>query len=488
MKILILNPPFLPKFSRSSRSPAISKSGTLYYPIWLAYTTGVLEKAGYDVTLIDSPARNWETKELLEWVKENKPDLVVIDTSTPSIVNDIGIGDEIKNILPNTFVIMVGTHVSALPEASLDLSKKVDAIARHEYDYTIRDLAYILKNKGDISTVEGITYRTTEGYKATPDRPFIENLDEIPFASEVYKKHLNIEDYFYSITQHPEITIITGRGCPFHCVYCVLPQTMNGHRYRYRSVKNVADEFEYIEKEFPQVKEIFIEDDTLTVNKKRMCELAEELIRRGTKIQWTANSRGDLDYETLKIMKKSNCRLLCVGFESGAQSVLDAMKKSIKVEQFITFSKAAKKAGVLIHGCFLVGNPGETKETLKITLELAKKLNPDTAQFYPVMVYPGTEAYNWARDNGYLITENYTEWLTDEGLHYCVVSRPDLTNTELVDFCDAARREFYLRPSYILFKFNQMLRHPNELKRTLKSFKTFSRHLFRNARTDKKEC
>jgi radical SAM superfamily enzyme YgiQ (UPF0313 family) len=196
-------------------------------------------------------------------------------------------------------------------------------------------------------------------------------------------------------------------------------------------------------------------------------------------VKWSANSRTDVDLETLKILNRAGARLLCVGIESGDQAILDRMKKKIKLEQTRQFFKDAKEAGVLIHGCFLIGNPGETGETMQKTLSLAKELAPDTAQFYPLMVYPGTEAFNWAMANNYLTTADFRQWLTEDGLHNCVISTPSLSNRDLVEFCDQARREFYLRPTYIAKKLLQSLTDYYEFKRLIKGAWSLSHHIFR---------
>ena len=145
------------------------------------------------------------------------------------------------------------------------------------------------------------------------------------------------------------------------------------------------------------------------------------------------------------------------------------------------FFKDAKRAGILIHGCFLVGNKGDSQQTMEETLNFAKELNPDTAQFFPLMVYPGTEAYQWAKQENLIITEDFSQWLTKEGLHHCVVKLSELSNAEMVAFCDRARREFYLRFGYFIWKLQQVVRHPSELKRTFKSLKTFYKYLFRKS-------
>jgi radical SAM superfamily enzyme YgiQ (UPF0313 family) len=255
---------------------------------------------------------------------------------------------------------------------------------------------------------------------------------------------------------------------------------MHGTVYRRRSVENVIEEFKFIENEMPFVREVFIEDDSFTLSKRRVAEFAEMYKREGLKISWIANSRADIDYETLRLLKSCNCRLLCVGYESGDQKILDQMRKNLRVEKAKQFVKDARRAGILVHGCFIVGNPGETAESLALTLQYAKDLTPDTAQFFPIMVYPGTEAYRWAQENGYLLTEDYSQWNTSDGLHNCLVSRPGLSNKDLVNFCDKARKEFYLRPRYFFYRLARLVRHPIEDgPRMLKSMKQFSKFLVR---------
>ena len=486
MKAMLINPPFkneYGKFSREQRSPAITKGGTFYYPMWLCYSAGVLEKAGIDVLLMDAPASGISERTMTERAKQFRPDMIVVDTSTPSIFNDAALAGDLKD-LTGAFTVLVGTHPSALPEATLKIDPRVDAIAIGEYELTVLELANLLRanpkpSLEELSTIGGIAFSCDGETHLNNTRELNADLDELPFVSEVYAKHLHYQDYFYAHSKHPIVVTITARGCPHHCIYCVYPQTFSGHKVRYRSIPNVVDEIEYILAHFPDVKEIMFEDDTLTINKKRCIEFANEILRRGLHFEWSANSRADVDLETMQTLKKAGARLFCVGIESGVQTVLDNMKKNLKVDRIRQFFKDAKKAGILIHGCFLVGNPGETKETLDVTLQLAKELNPDTAQFFPIMVYPGTEAYRWAVQNGYLTTVNYKEWVTESGLHNTIVSRPGLSAEELVTFCDRARKEFYLRPKYILTKGLQGMRDPHELKRLLKGAATLSKHILK---------
>ncbi len=482
MRIFFLNPPFKPehgKFSREQRSPAITKSGTLYYPMWLAYGTVVAQEKGHDVCLLDAPAKRLSYAEAEKRVTDFRPDILVVDTATASIANDIEVATRLREAT-GAFTMLVGPHVSALHKETLSDAPGVDAVARREYEETVVDLAAVLQAKGraGLGTVTGITWRAEDGSLVeNPARVPATELDDIPFVSKAYKEFLDYRDYFYSHSRHPIVTLVTQRGCPFHCTFCVYPQTFGGYKLRQRSVKNVVDEMEWCVNNFPGLKEFMFEDDTLTVDKKRAVAFAQEIINRGLKVQWTANSRADVDLETMQWLKKSGARLFCVGIESGNQAVLDDMKKLLKVDKVRQFFKDAKKAGIMIHGCFMVGNKGDTKETLEQTLAFAKELNPDTAQFFPLMVYPGTEAYNWARENDFLVSHNYADWVTPEGLHNSVVNRPDLSARELVEFCDRARREFYVRPSYITSKAVQAIRDPQEIKRLAKGGLSLARHL-----------
>ena len=478
MKILMLNPPFLPKFSRFSRSPAVTKSGTIYYPIWHAYATGVLEKEGHDVRLIDAPADGLSRGACFKIATDFHPEMVVVYTSTPSIYNDISIAGDLKDLLTESFIVLTGPHVSALPVESLKIDERIDAVARREYDLTLVELASTL-DRANLKNVNGITFRSNGEIVSTPDREFIENLDSLPFISAIYKKHLKIENYFYAHCRYPTVSIFTSRGCYAKCNYCVYPEQMFGRRQRQRSPENIVAEFQYIEKELPEAKEVLIDDDTFSFDHehtKRFCEL---MIEKQVKIPWTVECRANLSYETMGMMKKAGCRLIVIGFESADNTILKNVHKGISVEKMRKFVADAKNADILIHSCFMAGNQGETKETLMKSLDFAKEINADTCQFFPLMVYPGTEAYEWAKKNGYLLTEDYSKWLTDSGLHNCVVSTPELSADELIAFCDDARKKYYISRRYLAYKFFQMIKSPGEIKKTLKSAKTFSKYLFK---------
>ncbi len=475
MKILFLNPPFLPRFSRQSRSPCVTKGGTFYYPYFLAYAAGASEKAGFDVKLVDAVANEWSEEQTLKFAKKFAPDLVVIDTSTPSIYNDAGIGSKIKEILPDSHVTLVGTHPTNMPEETLKLGN-IDSVCRGEYDYTVRDIASALEYKTPMENVDGIVFKKEGKIIYNKPREYIKNLDELPFVSEVYLKHFGrkgIKKYFYASLRWPQITILTARGCPYNCAFCNSPMKAS---YRARSIENVVDELEYIQENIPEVKEVMFEDETFPAVKKRTIDLCNLMIERKINLKWSCNARVNTDIETLKKMKEAGCRLMCVGFESPEQGVLDNIHKATTKDMQEEFMENSRKAGLLVNGCFIFGLPSDTKETMERTLEFAKKLNCDTAQFYPLQVYPGTEAYKWAKENNYLTTEDYSKWI-DNGQMTTTVSRPDIPKDYLLNFCDRARREYYLRARYIIPKIIQSVKSPSEAMRTLKAAKVFLKHL-----------
>ncbi len=491
-KITFLNPPFHYRFSRESRSPAVAKSGTLYYPKWLSYAAGLAIKKGNQVDLIDAPAKGRSIDYCVDRIKSHDSKFLVIDTSTPSIVNDIKVVKELQLKLPEVSFLMVGRHVSAMPSETLSLfgeSEKVP-MALKEYEHTVLDWVEAIKTGSSLENVAGLSIydRKINGCIKTIDRPPLENLDELPFVTEVYKRFLDINDYYYGHSLYPLVVFDTSRGCPFKCTFCVYPQTFSGHTMRYRSPENVAEEFEFVSKELPQVETVMLEDDTFPVDRKRTLSVAKALIKRGNKIPYDSNARADNvskdindDINFYGTLKESGARLFCCGIESGDDDVLKHIKKSLIIDKTHQFMKVTRKVGIMVHGCFMYGNLNETQNSMKKTLKLALRLLPDTAQFFPIMVYPGTAAYEEAKQKGLLSTNDFSEWLTDSGLHKSVVNLPNVTHEELVKFCDFSRRKFYLNPRYLLRKAKQSLFSFTELRRNLKGFRSLLPYLIKGS-------
>lgn len=481
MRVLMLNPPFFKGFSKSSRSPGVSKGGCIYYPLWMGAATGWLEKHGHEVKLWDCPVEGITTDEVIKLLKEWKPELVAFDSVTASRKNDFEVARLLRPHSKATFI-FVGTAPSALPEETLKDCDAIDLVTRAEYDKQLLNLA----NNVPIEKIKGISYKNPDGsIKHNPSEELLtgEELDQFPFMAEVYARHLKIKSYFYPSVLYPEVTIVTGRGCPFYCTFCVLPQVMNGHKYRARSPENVVAELKWISENMPEVKDVMFEDDTFTADRDRMQKICRLIIDQKIKTTWTCNARADVDLETLKLMKDAGCRLLCVGFESADQQVLNNIKKGTVVPRIKQFMEDVKKADLLVHGCFMMGNRGENKDTIRKTVELAIEMDPDTAQFFPIMIYPGTAAYEYAKQNGHITTDDFSHWLLPDGTHNSIVSTPDITSEELVRECDRARIKFYGRPKFFLRKLKQVIANPHDIPRTIKSGITFSKYFIQELKS-----
>jgi len=480
LNVLFLNGPFHQlSFSRASRSPAVTKSGTVYYPIFLSYAAGLVDRdGGVNVALIDAIAKKYDHAMLIaELHRSFKPDLIFCETSTPSIKEDIHTAGVIKEAFPKSKIVMVGTHATSCAEDVLNGDKRIDAIAHGEYDETALELSNALKNGTSWYDVTGISFRVDNHIHSTAKRNLIKDLDSLPFVTEVYNKFLNPKDYFFSAAQYPMVMIMTTRGCPFKCSWCLYPQVMHGEKYRKRSPENVAAEFAYVSKEMPSVNEIGIEDDLFTADVVWLRKTCKLLIAQNNKIGFWIDTRVTLSNDDMALLKKAGCRLLIAGFESANQSVLDTIDKGTKAQDAPTFISNAKKNKLIVHGCFVLGQPGESHESMQQTIDFAKTLNPDTAQFFPMICYPGTRAYSWAKENKYLCSNDFNDWLTAEGGHNATVNLPGLPGKDVVRYCNQARREYYLRKSYMFKKLKQSFTSLQEAKRNIKAFKKLAKFL-----------
>jgi anaerobic magnesium-protoporphyrin IX monomethyl ester cyclase len=475
MKVFLINEPFIKDFCRTQRWAARTRARVLRPPEWLAYATAVLEKAGHSVKLYDFPAHHWEKKHLIRIIKAGQPDFVVLDSTTPSIYSDLGCARMIKEH-SRAKVIMVGPHASALPEETLKAGRKnVDVICMGEYDYSIRD---VVENFSRLEHIPGICYWKNENPQKTPPRPFIENLDSLPYPAW---HHLNIMDYYTGMRLYPFYNIFSGRGCPYQCIFCLWPQVMHGRKYRLRSPSRVVDEMEWALNQFPKLKfgEFFFEDDTFTAVKQHAVAICKEILKRNLKLTFSCNVRADLtDFKLLRLLKRAGCRVLWVGYESGDQDILDTIKKKITLEQAREFTELSKKAGLWPHGCFVIGLPGETKQTMQKTIDFALKLKLPSLQFSAIVPFPGTEHFRMCEQQGTLKTKQWDQWLPG-GEQGTVVEYPGLSSVLINRTVDKALQKFYFRPSYI-FTFLTKTKNIYDFYRKAKGGVNFTIYLIKN--------
>jgi radical SAM superfamily enzyme YgiQ (UPF0313 family) len=284
-------------------------------------------------------------------------------------------------------------------------------------------------------------------------------------VTPVYKRDLKMENYFIGYLKHPYISIYTGRGCKSRCTFCLWPQTVGGHRYRTRSVGHVIEEIKWAMKAFPQTKEFFFDDDTFTDDLPRAEAIAAELGKLG--VTWSCNAKANVPRETLKKLKDGGLRLLLVGYESGNQQILFNIKKGMRIEVAKRFTKDCHELGIMIHGTFILGLPGETTETIQETIKFATEINPHTIQVSLAAPYPGTFLYNQAVQEGWLDAE-HAELVTDDGIQIAPLHYPHLSHTEIFDSVETFYKRFYFRAPKIGAIVSEMVRSPTMMKRRLR--------------------
>lgn len=461
LKTLFLNPPSFEGFDggASSRWPATREIESYWYPIWLAYPAGMLENS----TVVDAPPHHVSPQETIAMAPDFE--FLVLFTSTPGFENDCLLAAEMKKANSDLQVCFVGPHVTALPDESLQASDAIDFIVRKEFDYQVVDFA----NGKPLSEIASVSYRNGSGELVhNPDAPQIENLDELPWAAKIYKRDLDISRYNVPFLKHPYIALYTERGCPALCTFCLWPQTLSGHRWRTRSADDVAGEVKWTLENFPEVKEIFFDDDTFNIRKSRVIELCKKL--KPLNFTWSCTSRVNVDYETLQAMKDAGCRLLIVGYESGDPQILKNIKKGATVERAIKFTEDAHRAGLVIHGDFIVGLPGETRETIQRTMEFAKRLDTETIQVSVGHPYPGTEFYDYVQQNQLITLDKMTD---ETGHQLPTVKYGELDQAEIMEWVERFYDEYYFRPKAVWRIVRKAVFNNQERKRLYKEAREY---------------
>jgi len=435
MKTLFLNPPSFENFDggAGSRWPATREISSFWYPVWLTYPAGMLPGS----RLLDAPPAKVTQAETIRIASDY--DFLVLFTSTVGFESDLRIVRRIKELKPDLKIAFVGPDVQTRSEECLRASADIDFVVRGEFDYPVVEFA----QGKPLEQISGVSYLREEKAVHIPARPLLQTaeLDALPFATEVYKRDLKIENYNVPFLLHPFVSFYSSRGCPALCTFCHWPQTLSGHAWRVRSADNVATEFRQAMQLFPQAKEFFFDDDTFNIRKDRVLELCAKLKPLG--FRWSATARTHGDYDTLKAMADAGCRLLIVGFESGDAQILKNIKKGATPEMGRTFVKNCKKVGLLVHADFIIGLPGETKETIARTIEYAKELDPETLQVSVAHAYPGTELYEWAAKNGHLASETRAD---DGGYQLPHLTYPGLTLEDMMAGMNRFYDAYYLRP------------------------------------------
>ncbi|AJE02945.1 hopanoid biosynthesis associated radical SAM protein HpnJ [Geobacter pickeringii] len=465
MKPLFLNPPTYEDFDggAGARYQASREVTSFWYPTWLCFPAGMIEGS----RVVDAPVQRFDLDACLDIAKDF--DMVVMYTSTPTLALDIATARRIKARKPATVTVLTGPHVTVLPEESLRQGEGIiDIVCRGEFDYTTKELC----EGREWERVDGISFWKDGKIHHTADRAPIQDLDALPFVAPVYKRDLPISEYVIPHFKNPYVSIYSSRGCPSKCIYCLWPQTFSGRAMRTRSPQNVYEEVKWIVDNIPEMRELSFDDDTFTADRKHAREVAEKLKPLG--ISWTINARANCDYETLKIMREAGLRHVVVGFESGNEQILKNIKKGVTRQQAIEFTKNCKKLGLSVHGAFIMGLPGETRETIRETIEFAKALDINSIQASLASPYPGTEFWDLCRAEGWIASESYID---DTGHQMCVINYPHLSNKEIFDAVELFYDKFYFRPKYIARSIMKMIVDGEERKKLLKEGKQYLEYM-----------
>lgn len=443
MRILLMNP----QWTHKEYFGKFDEARSVQQPLGIAYLAAVLELQGHDVKLIDAPAMRYDKEDLVNQVRTFSPDLIGISTTTASFTKALAIANDLKAQfdLP---IITGGPHPTALPEETLE-NHCFDIGVIGEGEMTMVELADKLESGEGLEDVRGIVYRGGDGVRRNPERPYIEDLDSVPFPARHLLSPLDVYRPTPSAYRClPQATMITSRGCPYNCTFC--DRSVFGSKYRARGARNVVDEMEIlIEKH--GAKEIRFWDDTFNIDARRVIQICEEIRARGIDVPWTCLGRiNRMNTDVLRAMAESGCWQVDYGIESGSQQLLDGIRKGLTLDMTRTVTKMTHKAGIRMRGFFMLGLPGETGETMRRTIEFAKKLDLSAAVFHITTPFPGTELYNTVLQSGEL--DMKASW--DDYSIFSSEASPyvpkGLTHEIIERYQTEAYRAFYLRLGFVL--------------------------------------
>jgi len=446
MRVLLLNPPAGGgrKFIREGR--CTQEQGvwaTLWPPLSLAVIGAVLERDGHQVRIMDCPAQGRTFDDVKMAIGEMSPGVIIWSTGTPSIENDLQLASRIKVWSPAARTVVFGTHVTALDRECLQSAPGLDIIVRNEPEATLAELVRKLSEAKGIEGITGITYRNEQGGAVrNPARPFMENLDDLPFPAW----HLiDVDRYRLPLKGRPFLMVAPLRGCPFGCSFCTC-HTYYGARLRTRSVESVIAEIVHDRERFG-ISDFFFWAETFVVNKDYVRRLCRAMLERNVRIAWTANSRVDtVDAELLALMAEAGCWMISFGIESASQAVLDRADKGTRVSDAMAAVQLARRAGIKTVGHFILGLPGETEVSLEETIVFAGKLKLDLAQFYCAVPFPGSRLYERALKEGWINPPDFSNFNQNTPL----LNLPALPAGLVSRYRARAYRRFYTSPANVV--------------------------------------
>ena len=443
MKILLIEPP---PTSDKGNLRTLGSMGTLkadmaWPPLDLMIISGLLDKNGYETSILDANTLRLNFSQVKDCINNEKPELVVFTTSTPTIYHDLKIADITKEVSPDTKTAAVGTHIMALPAETLKENKNLDFSILSESEMVILELLNANLNPEDI---KGVAYRRGDEIVKNPPHPLWYDLDAFGFPSH---HKVPINHYRDPLMKRSPMTITyTERGCINACIYCSSPFYS---KVRQRSIPRVIEELKWIVS--LGIREIRFFDCGLTNYIDRTNSLLDEMIKEKIDLTWACNVRADrFPLDIAKKMKEAGCHTVNIGAESADLEVLKNIRKNITPDMVEKAVLTAKKAGLKALVYFMLGLPGETNKTIKKTVSFAKKIGPELITLGIATPHPGTKFYEYLDNKGYLVTKNWSEY---DPIKSPVYNYPGLSSAEIELARDKGYRSFYLRPAYILKRF-----------------------------------
>jgi len=431
MKVCLISPPY--------NSAVKSVVGVSSPPLGLAYIASMLRQ-NHEVKIIDSNILNYTLEDVEKELQSFNPDIVGITSVTPSIYEAYKVAETAKKVNEDCTVVLGGPHATFMPKRTMEECKYIDVIVKGEGEETTKELIENIEKGASLNEVKGITFREENEIIDSEPRPFIKNIDEIPFPSrDLLPMHL------YQVNGVKYTTMLTSRGCPFKCSFCSSSRLFGGY-WRGRSPENVLEEMKIVYEKY-RIRNIEFMDDTFTLNQERAEEICDGIIKEGWDISWGASSRVDtLSKKLVEKMKKAGCWILFLGIESGSQKILDTIGKRITLEQVKKAVKILKDAEIQVLGSFIIGFLQDTTETIKETIKFAKSLNLDYAEFSILTPYPGTPIFDYAKKNNMLLTEDWSKYTAVEP----IVKIAGASEREVKALFQKAYITFYLRPKIVM--------------------------------------
>ena len=416
-----------------------------FIPLGIGYLAAILEKNNFEVDVIDCQALKLSYEEFRTEISKRQPDVVGVTSTTLTYKSALQIARVAKETNPKCLTILGGPHVTFWDDQALQECPQLDIVVRKEGENTLLEIVQRLEAGKNYSDIIGLTCRNNEEIIKNPDRPYIENLDELPFPAHHLFPLVNFQKYGRVV-----FPLSTSRGCTFWCNFCSAVR-MFGRRYRMRSPKSVVDELEFLNKKYG-AKQFTFYDDAFTVNQTRVHEICEEIQNRKLKIQWDCETRVDMvTKDLLQRMSNAGCIAVWFGVEAGSQSTLDAMGKGITLEKTKSTFKVAREIGLITIASVILGTPDETPKSALETIKFVEEINPDDIGYYIATPYPGTPMFDYVKKMGWLKVEDFNKYDTATP----IFETPSLTMKELREIRERAFQRFYLRPSYVLRMFGK---------------------------------